>query len=247
MAKLFTLSVISSLIFSTYTFAQKVKPKINSNEILKAADEARSPSGNLGFEVTVKDFLSNVLQKENTYSVHIKGNDYSLVETLKPERLKGRKLLMRESDLWLYLPSVKKPTRVSLQQRLTGEVSNGDLARTSFYTDYTAKLLREEKYNNKLNYVLLLTAKHKATTYRKILLWVEKSELLPLKAHFFALSGKLLKTCEYSNFQMVLAKKRATETLIKDALKPQKQSLIIYSQYKLENLDDSFFSKEALQ
>jgi hypothetical protein len=36
-----------------HAFAQKVKPKINSNEILKAADEARSPSGNLGFEVTI--------------------------------------------------------------------------------------------------------------------------------------------------------------------------------------------------
>jgi len=212
-------------------------------DLLKQADEARGPQGNIVFTVTVKDFRDKELLRENEYRVHTKSSKLSMVETTQPVRLKGRKLLMKEKDLWLYLPSVKRPTRVSFHQRLTGEVSNGDIARTSFYEDYTPKIVGSDKGI----YKILLSAKHKDTTYRKVLLWVNPKEKLPVKAHFFALSGKLMKTCEYQNFQTVLGRKRATEVLIQDAIQPKKKSLIIYSQAQPEQLDDSYFTKEAMQ
>ena len=41
-------------------------------------------------------------------------------------------MLMRGNDLWVFLPSVSQPVRLSLSQRLTGQVANGDLARANF-------------------------------------------------------------------------------------------------------------------
>ena len=69
-----------------------------------------------------------------------RGNDYTVVLTEEPAAERGQALLMRERDLWIFLPAVSQPVRLSLSQRLTGQVANGDLARANFAGDYTATL-----------------------------------------------------------------------------------------------------------
>ncbi|MFM8312725.1 MAG: outer membrane lipoprotein-sorting protein, partial [Deltaproteobacteria bacterium] len=107
---------------------------MSPQEIVQRADDARYPSGQFSFFVKVTDKEEGSTSNETVYLVHTKDNDNSLVETKVPERMRGRKLLMKKQDLWLFLPTLKKPTRVGFEQRLTGEVSNGDLARTNFAT-----------------------------------------------------------------------------------------------------------------
>ena len=114
-------------------------------EIIRAADLARFPEGDVSCTVLVKDYQGKELLRENTYQVFSRGADESLVQTISPERLKGHKLLMKEDDLWLYTPDTKRPTRVSLQQKLTGEVANGDLSRTRFAKDYRVGFVQEKK------------------------------------------------------------------------------------------------------
>lgn len=220
--------------------------EVSTDKIVKNSDEARGPQGTFSFHVKVQDLDAGAVSSEMTYKVYSKNVELTLIDTIAPARLVGRKLLMRENDLWLYLPTVKRPTRVSFQQRLTGEVSNGDIARTNFAKDYDAKLLGMETLKGKLCYRLSLTAKHKDVTYRSIMYWVEKSNFHPVKVDFYALSGKLLKSGEYSSPKLVLGKIRMTEMLITDALRNTRQSHLFYSDYKLEKLDDSFFNKETL-
>jgi hypothetical protein len=218
----------------------------SADEIVKRADDARGPSGTYSFQVSVEDRDDSGVIRETGYKVYSKDITYTLVETISPERLKGRKLLMRENDLWLYLPTVKRPTRVSFQQRLTGEVSNGDLARTNFYKDYEPTLEGSETIKDKSCYKLGLVARNKEVTYRRITYWVEKTTFHPVQAEFFAISGKLLKTGEYLEFGGVLDKQRVTAMVIRDALQPSKQSRMKYSNYRRETLNDSFFNKESL-
>jgi outer membrane lipoprotein-sorting protein len=154
---------------------------------------------------------------------------------------------MRNNDLWLYLPSVKRATRISLQQRLTGEVSNGDLARSNLFEDYVPKSIKSQKMGNLPCYVLDLKAKSKIATYRRIQLWIQQSDSRPVRADFYALSGKILKSSEYSEFEEVLGLPRATKVVIRDALDPKRESHLKYSDFKRESLDESFFSKDGLQ
>lgn len=219
---------------------------LSADEILRRADVAKGPDGMFSFLVKVKDYDGDSMLRENLYHVYCKGNKRALIETLAPTRLQGRKVLMRDEDLWLYMPSVHRPTRISLQQRLTGEVANGDIARTSFQEDYTPKLLGKFTRKGKAYLKLALTAKHKDTTYRKIQLWVDPTNYRPAHADFFALSGKLLKTSEYDEFEDIFGEARATKVTIRDALRPTKQSHLKYYQYRRETLDDSFFNKESM-
>jgi outer membrane lipoprotein-sorting protein len=219
---------------------------LSAQEIVKRADEARGPSGDVSFRVEVKDFGAGALLRTTRYHVYSKGGKYVLVETEYPERLQGRKLLMRDEDLWLYLPSTKQPTRISFQQRLTGEVSNGDLSKTSFHTDYRPKLLGSEQIKHESFYKLELFAKEKNATYRKIRLWVNTKNFHPLRAEYFAISGKLLKTSNFSEPKPVLGQDRMTQVAIRDAVDPTRKSQLKYFDYRRETLDASFFSKESL-
>lgn len=222
---------------------------LTPDEMVKKADSARVPDGSIVFQVRVLDEGSTSAQKETRFRVSSKTTDehnYSLVETTFPERLQGRKLLMRDNDLWLYLPTISRPTRISLQERLSGEVSNGDIARTNFTGDYQASLVGNETVDGKKCVKLLLKAKHKNVTYSQVDYWIDAKTYAPVKAAFYALSGKLLKTGEYSAPKMILGSNRLTHLLIKDALQPSKRSLVEFSEFKRADLSDSTFNKETL-
>jgi outer membrane lipoprotein-sorting protein len=218
----------------------------SAEQILERADDAKMPSGDFSAQVVVEDWNQKSRLRENTYRVSCKSNVRALIETTAPVRLQGRKILLRDNDLWLYLPSLKRATRVSLQQRLTGEVANGDIARSNFHEDYFAKLQGTEILGGRPHYKLELRARHKDATYRKLDLWVDTGTFQPKRAAFYAISGKLLKTSEYSSFEPVLGKMRATRIVIRDALQPNRYSEMKYSKYRREKFDDSFFSKESL-
>jgi hypothetical protein len=230
------------LLFALRAIAADLSP----DEIVRRADEARGPQGTYSFRAKVEDLNDGKVSAETTYKVYSKDLDLVLIETVAPARLKGRKLLMRGNDLWSYMPTIKRPIRVGFQQRLTGEVSNGDIARTNFAKDYDAKLEGTETVKGRSCYKLGLTAKHKEVTYRSLTYWVEKGTCNPVKADFYALSGKLLKSGEYSHPETVLGKTRLTDMLITDALHPSRQSRLHCFDYRREKLDDSFFNKESL-
>lgn len=227
--------------------AKPQKQKTPSAEaILRHFDDGRVPEGTIVFKVQIEDWEKGSKLREQIYRVSSKGDDRALVETLAPERMQGRKLLMRGDNLWLFLPNLKRPSRVGLEQRLTGEVANGDVARTRFSADYTPKLVGTKPVDGKSNYVLDLRAKRKATTYRRVVLYVDVKDLLPTRAEFFAISGKRLKASRYSDFKEVLGAKRASHVEIEDALRPEKKSILNYSDYTREEIDDSVFTKESL-
>lgn len=227
---------------SVRTFAADPSPK----EIIKKADEGRMPGGDTTVDVVVKDYKNKNLDKETAYKVWSKAPLKSLVETISPARQKGRKLLMIDSDLWFMTPDIKRATRVSFQQRLTGEVANGDIASVNFSDDYEGTISGSEKIKDQDCWVLDLKAINKRATYKSLKYWVTKDKLLPRRADFYAASGKLLKRATYGKTAEVLGAPRVTTIVIQDAVQTSHESVIEYSNHKREKLDDSMFNKDTL-
>jgi hypothetical protein len=100
-----------------------------------------------GFQVDVAVANSNARRGDDTrqYRVLSKGNENAIVMVTEPAADRGQIMLMKGRDLWEFLPNVSQPVRLSLAQRLTGQVANGDLARANLAGDYTPKLVRTEK------------------------------------------------------------------------------------------------------
>jgi hypothetical protein len=125
----------------------------------------------------------------------------SLAEFTGPPSVKGQKLLLVGRNMWFVQPGLQKPVPISPRQRLTGLASNGDIAATDYAGDYVPTLAREESMQGERCYVLDLHASNKSVAYDHIVYWVSKTRLVGIKAEFYTISGKHLKSAdfEYSN------------------------------------------------
>lgn len=218
-----------------------------ARSILEKSDEIRFPVD--GFQVDVNITSSSPWQDTETrkYRVLSKGNENTVVMILEPASERGQIMLMKGRDLWIFMPDVSQPIRLGLAQRLTGEVSNGDIARANFSGDYTPKILRSERIEGDEHHVLELSATDRGVTYHRVLLWVNAANHRPYKAEFYSLSKRLMKTCTYENFKPMAGKTRPTRLVMEDALKPGEKSVMEYTQMRLRDLPDKVFSKDYLK
>src|SRR6266480_68686 len=220
---------------------------LSAQDILRRADEVRFPQQGFEVLVNIRTAQDGRTREERLFKVLSKGNENTLVLTLEQASERGQILLMRGHDLWLFLPRVSQPVRLSLAQRLVGQVSNGDIARANFSGDYTPRLLGVEKAGNDDLYVLDLTALDRTVTYQRVLYWVRQANFRPYRAEFYSLSDRLLKTCRYDEFKPLGGKPRPTKLVMVDALNKGEESTLEYSSMKLRELPDQIFTKEYLR
>ena len=218
-----------------------------ARQIVEDADRIRFPAEGFQVDVAIATTAKDRDPDERRYRVLSKGNDNTVVMITEPASERGQILLMKGHDLWVFLPNVSQPVRLSLAQRLTGQVANGDLARANFAGDYNPKLLRTETIDGESYNVLELTAVDRSVTYQRVVYWVNERTSAPYKAEFYSLSNRLLKTCRYERYERVLGKLRPMRLTMTDALRGDEQSVLDYSAMKLRDLPDKVFTKDYLK
>ena len=220
---------------------------VRARKIVEDADRIRFPAEGFQVDVSIVTSREDETDDPRTYRVLSKGNENTVVMITSPASERGQILLMKGRDLWVFLPNVSQPVRLSLSQRLTGEVANGDLARANFAGDYNPKILRTETIDGEQYEVLELTAVDRSVTYPRVVYWVRQSNSAPYKAQFYSASNHLLKTCTYGKYEKVLGKLRPTELVMSDALHGGEKSVLDYSAMKLRELPDKVFTKDYLK
>ncbi|MEC5397674.1 outer membrane lipoprotein-sorting protein [Uliginosibacterium sp. H1] len=216
--------------------------------IVERADRIRFPADGFQVDIAISSKAPDQGSPEaRKYRVLSRGNENTIVMTVEPEADRGQIMLMRGRDLWLFMPSVSQPVRLSVAQRLTGEVANGDLARANFAGDYNPKLLRVDGSGADAQQVLELSAVDRSVTYAKVLLWVKQANGQPVRAEFYSVSNRLLKTCSYENYKQLGGALRPTRLVMEDALKKGEVSVLEYDDMKPRELPDRVFSKEYLR
>ncbi|MGH7845019.1 MAG: outer membrane lipoprotein-sorting protein [Candidatus Binatia bacterium] len=218
-----------------------------AKNVVEKADRIRFPQE--GFQVNVK-ITADAPGREpevRQYQILSKGNDRTIIRTLAPVADRGQVLLMRDRDLWIFMPRVSQPIRLSVSQRLTGQVANGDLARANFSGDYNPSIARTDNIEGEFYYVLELKAVDRGVTYHRVMYWVNKETLRPYKAEFYSLSGKLLKTCRYEAFKDAAGAARPTRLVMEDALNEGAKSTLDYTDLKLRDLPDKMFAKDYMR
>jgi hypothetical protein len=232
-------------VLSQQTSSQTEDPTARS--IVEKADHVRFPVEGFQVDIDIVTTRQGQRTEARKYRVLTKGNENTVVLTIEPASERGQILLMKGRDLWAFMPNVSQPVRLSLGQRLTGQVANGDLARANFGGDYTAKLLRDEDIEGEKYNVLELTAVDRGVTYQRVVYWVQQANGAPHKAEFYSVSNRLLKTCRYEKFQTMAGRLRPTRLVLDDALRQGEQSVLDYSDMKLRDLPDKVFTKDYLK
>lgn len=220
---------------------------LTPSQIVEKADRIRFPGK--GFQVDVKITSTKPERKAEIrkYRILSKGNDRTLLMTTAPPIDKGTILLMKDHDLWAFLPDLSQPVRLPLSARLTGEVANGDIARANFTGDYDPELLAIEQIDGDELYKLELKAARRGVTYHRVLYWVAKDNFRPYKAEFYSVSGRIIKTCLYQGYKEVLGKVRPTELVMVDAITREGRSVMEYTNMALRKLPDKVFTKQYLK
>jgi hypothetical protein len=222
------------------SFAEAPTPQ----KILERADQYRAGWDSFVMAIRITNFKGDRQEGESQYEVYQRRTK-SFVKFLNP-REKGRSLLMLEDDLWIYMPSTSRPIRITPMQRLTGNVSNGDVARTDYAGDYDATLLREEQVEGRDCYVLELKARRRGATYPKIHYWVAKSDFSPCKADFFLTSGKNHKTVHYDSFALFQGRRLLTRMTFYDNIRKDEKSIMEYLRYTPRNIPEKYFNKDSM-
>lgn len=228
----------------------------DAQELLRTTDAIRNPGKPFSVKVTLTEFENGKQVDASTLMTYSRANDAngqfaSLVSFVQPARDAGKLLLRNGDDLWFYDPGTKASVRLSPQQRLMGQASNGDVVTVNLAKDYSAKLLAEEEVTDgerhtRKAYKLGLNATAPAATYTTIELWVDEETTRPIKGKFFAESGRLLKTVYYRRYQPQLGRDRPTETVIIDGLNPQSVTLMRFSDWASPAIPQTWFHRDYL-
>lgn len=208
--------------------------------VLKRSDGYRNGWPSYVLHVKITNFESGKADEEKLYEVSQKGTEKTYVEFMSP-REKGQHLLMLGDDMWIYLPDTSRPVRITPLERLSGDASNGDVARTNYAADYSAVYVRNEKPGSDDCYVLNLTAKRKGATYQRILYWVRVQDDRPVKAEFYLTSGKLIKSATFDDFSTIGGHAQLRRMTLYDEIRHNSHSVLEYSGIAPRDLPDKLF------
>lgn len=126
-------------------------------------------------------------------------NDKFRIWFEEPSAVKGQEMLRQGDNMWLYLPNLKRATRVASRDNFQGgDFNNADVLRVNYQADYSAKLAPSDVPDT---WLVELKAKTAQTAYDAIKLWVRKSDLLPVKGQYFGTSGQMIRSAEFSEFK----------------------------------------------
>jgi len=179
-------------------------------------------------------------KKEYTYYTVKKGKDKIAGLFLAPASEKGRTTLRLGENMWLYIPNVGKPVRItSLQSVVGGVFNNSDILALDYAEEYTVE--KAEEAGNE--YLLHLKAKTKAVAYDQLKMWVDKSKKIPTKIECMTEASMLIKTIYFKDikdFGGGLIRPAVIET--DSPLYKGYKSVMIFAKIKKRDFKDEVFT-----
>ncbi len=166
---------------------------LDGTAILAQVDRNMTPESNEMYRKLVNQEPDGSRKEFVLYTAK-KGRESMVALFLTPSTDRGRTTLRLGENMWLYIPEVGKPLRITSFQSVVGGVfHNSDLMRLEFSAEYNVQGIEELGEE----YLLDLKAKTEAVAYDRLKMRVDKKRLLPTLIEAYAASGLLIKTLQY--------------------------------------------------
>jgi outer membrane lipoprotein-sorting protein len=223
--KSFTLSLMMLLVAAPALAADPTP-----EQLIATYDAAMAPDTYDG-QAEMTSFREDGTQR--TYAMRmLKAQDEKYrVWFTSPSSVKGQEILRSGQNMWVYLPNLKRATRIANRDSFQGgDFNNADILRVNYAKDYTAKLVPSTVADT---WALELKAKNPDTAYDSIKLWVRKSDGLPVKGQYFGTSGQLQRSAEFSDYQELdKGYTRPTKVTMKNELVKTRRSELLFKSLK---------------
>jgi outer membrane lipoprotein-sorting protein len=193
---------------------------------------------------------------ERTLSLEFwnKGKDRSLVRILSPKKEKGTATLKSGSDLWNYLPKVKRviklPSSMMSASWMGSHFTNDDLVKESrMAEDYDFEITFEgERDDTAIVEITLIPKQDAAVVWGRVVVDVRKENYLPVRLRYFDEDLLLARTMIYSQVGELGGRIIPAQITIRPADKPQELTAVTYEDMAFDiAIDDDAFSLRRLQ
>jgi len=193
----------------------------------------------------------SVVRKSNKDSVK------TLFMFKSPSDVKGVKFLsidpissLKESNRWLYLPSIKRVQRVSGSSRndyfMGSDLTYNDL-RKRRVDEENHKLVGTKTFDGHFCWIVESVSKSDKDIYGKRVSYIRKDVLIPIEAEYFSKTGKkikLLKVKKLKEFDGIWI----VEKLEMENLKKKHKTILEIKKVRLNvKINDSLFSPSRLE
>lgn len=216
---------------------------VDGNQILQKVDRNLEPESYESYRKLI-DIQPDGTRKEYVLFSMKKGRDKVVALFLSPASDKGRITLRLGDNMWLYMPNVGKPIRITSLQSVTGSVfNNADILRVDYTTEYDVVSAEEQPDA----YLLSLKAKTGEVAYDRLKMWVDKKVLLPTTIEAYAASGLLIKTLRFKDIKDFGGGIKRPATLETDSpLHKGYKSVMLWSGLRKANIPDEVFTLNYL-
>jgi outer membrane lipoprotein-sorting protein len=186
MLKTIILSILLALAAPAYA--------VDGNQLLEQIDRNLNPESYEMYRKIINIEPNGSKKGYTLFSVK-KGLDKVAALFLAPASEKGRSTLRLGDNMWLYIPNVGKPIRItSLQSVIGGVFNNSDILQLDYATEYNVEEVGNE-------YLLHLKAKTKTVAYDQLKIWADKNKKLPTKIECRTEADMLIKTIYYKQIK----------------------------------------------
>ncbi len=239
--------IVSNVIFLAVVFlcllVTGTAVALEGNDILRQVDKNMQPQSYEMYRKLINIEPDGSKKEFVLYTVK-KGQDKMVALFLSPASEKGRSTLRLGDNMWLYIPNVGKPLRItSLQSVVGGIFNNSDILRLDYSVEYNAEQITDQGDT----YLLDLKAKSSSVAYNHLKMKVDKKTLLPTTIECYAVSGMLIKTLHYTkikDFGEGIVRPSMLET--DSPLHKGYRSVMLFGKVKKKELADEVFTLNYL-
>lgn len=212
---------------------------LDGNSLLAKLDRNLTPESFEAYRKLI-NIEPNGRQKEFVLYTVKKGEDKVAALFLSPASEKGRSTLRLDENMWLYIPNVAKPIRItSLQSVVGGVFNNADILRLDYAAEYSVERTEEQEGD----YILHCKAKTRTVAYDRLKIRVDKKQLLPLTIECMTEAEMLIKTLnfkEVKDFGSGIVRPSVIETI--SPLYKGYKSVMIFAEIKAREFKDEVFT-----
>lgn len=228
-----------SLLLAFTVHAQDVNP-LDGNALLQKIDRNLNPETYESYRKLVNIEPDGRSREYILFTVK-KGTDRVASLFISPASEKGRSTLRLGDNMWLYMPGVGKPIRItSLQSVVGGVFNNSDILQLDYAAEYDVEKVEESDGE----YQLHLKAKSRNVAYDRVTMWADRDALLPTRIECLTEAGMLIKTIhfkEVKDFGGNIVRPSVIET--DSPLYQGYRSVMIFANIKERTLQDEVFTQ----
>lgn len=223
--------------FLVFVIALMLPKSLLSQQVLTAKEIVKKADDNMRGNTSIADITIVIVRptwkRELSMKAWTKGEDYSMILITSPAREKGTVFLKRIKEVWNWIPAIERniklPPSMMSQSWMGTDFTNDDLVKeASSVSDYEHTHLGKEVIAGKECYKIEMVPKASAAiVWKKVIVWIDTSDFLQLKAEFYDEDGELVNRMNSSEIKLMDGKKITSKIEMIPVDKPGQSTVII--------------------